>query len=86
MAHDCEKNHLLAPTQKSLIDWNKYIFWAVDVKDPLAFDLFELRSLNTHQENSGMRDAPTALATMIDFYADNALGDELRVLSDLLND
>ncbi len=47
--------------------------------------MFELRSLNTHQEDSRMRQSRNAQASIFDFYAAHELGDQLKTLSDILD-
>ena len=57
-----------------------------DVKNPLGFGMFELRHLNTHQDDSRMRETRDAQISIFHFYAPHALGDQLSILSDLLDD
>ena len=58
---------------------------AADVKNPLGFGMFKLRHQNTHQEDSRMRETRNAQASILDFYAPHAFGDQLSMLSDLLD-
>ena len=59
---------------------------AADVKNPLGFGMFELQNENTHQDDSRMRETRYAQVSIFHFYARHALGDQLSLLSDLLDD
>ena len=48
--------------------------------------MFELQNENIHQEDSRMRETRNAQISIFHFYAPHALGDQLSMLSDLLDD
>ena len=48
--------------------------------------MFELRNENIHEEDSRMRETRNAQTSIFHFYAPHALGDQLRLLSDVLDD
>ena len=48
--------------------------------------MFELRILNTHQEDYRKHETRKAHTNLFDFYAEHALDDQLRALFDLLDD
>ncbi len=61
-------------------------YFAADVKNPLGFGMFELRNKNIHQEDSRMRETRNAQASIFDFYAPHEHAQQLRELSELLDE